>query len=161
MLLFIAGESGRAFTRRGDNPPPWAWWAFASGLLLALIHTGLAFATVHDWSHADAVRLTAAQTQALYGVPAGWGIYGNYLFFAVWLGDAWWWKTAPAGYERPRAVTWTLRAFYMLFIFNAVVVFVEGARRLAGLALVSWLARAWSSVSNDPERHAITMRKNT
>ncbi|HXG54196.1 MAG TPA: hypothetical protein VNJ03_02340 [Vicinamibacterales bacterium] len=161
MLLFIAGESGRAFTRRGYDPPRWAWWAFATGLLLAIVHTGLAFATVHDWSHDVAVRVTAMQTQAVYGVPVGWGIYGNYLFFAVWFADAWWWKAAPAGFIRPRAATWTLRAFYFIIIFNAVVVFVDGARRLAGFALVSWLARAWSAVSNDSEGDTIKRRKHT
>lgn len=158
MLCFVAGESGRAFTRRGSAPPRWALWVFATGLLLAIVHTLLAFASIHNWSHADAVMTTAVQTQIVYGVPVGGGIYVNYLFFAVWLADAWWWKAAPGGYERPRAVTWTLRAFYMLIIFNAVVVFVDGARRMAGLALVSWLARAWSSRSGPREPRQMPLR---
>lgn len=144
MLCFAVGESGRAFTRPREATPPWAWWIFSFGLVLALVHTVLAFDVVHHWSHADAIRNTADQTEAVFGVPVGRGIYGNYLFFAVWLADAVWWRMAPAGYERPPVVTWTMRAFYMLVIVNGVVIFVDGARRIAGLALVTWLARIWS-----------------
>ncbi|HJR61454.1 MAG TPA: hypothetical protein VJ813_18730 [Vicinamibacterales bacterium] len=142
LLLFAAAETGRAFAVRGSTPPGWAWWAFTLGLALALIHTLLSFHIVHDWDHADAVRSTALQTQATYGVPAGWGVYVNYAFFAVWLADAWWWRAAPRA-VRPPAVTWTLRAFYMIVIFNAAVVFAIGPRRILGLVLVSWLARVW------------------
>lgn len=144
MLLFAAGESGRAFTPRGSSPPRWAWWTFATGLLLAIVHTLLAFAVIHNWSHADAVLSTAIQTQSIYGVAFGGGIYVNYLFLAAWLADAWWWRTSPRDYIRPAAAVWTLRAFYMVMIFNATVVFATGFRRVLGLLLVSWLARAWS-----------------
>lgn len=144
MLLFAAGESGRSFTPRASAPPRWAWWAFATGLVLALVHTLIAFAVVHQWSHADAVVSTAMQTASVYGVPFSGGIFVNYIFFAVWLADAWWWRTSPRNYVRPAAAVWTLRAFYMVIIFNAAVVFASGLRRVLGLLLVSWLARAWS-----------------
>jgi len=143
LALFVAGETGRGLTPRGSRPPAWAWWAFTLGLALALIHTLLSFHIVHDWVHADAVRTTAAQTEAMYGVAVGWGVYVNYVFFAVWLADAWWWRAAAATPVRPPEVTWTLRAFYMIVIFNAAVVFATGPRRLIGLVLVSWLARVW------------------
>lgn len=145
MLLFAAGESGRSFTPRGSAPPRWAWWAFATGLVLAIVHTLIAFALVHQWSHADAVVKTAALTESIYGVPFGGGIYFNYLFLAAWLADVWWWRTSPRDYVRPAAATWTLRAFYMVMLFNATVVFASGFRRVVGLLLVSWLARAWST----------------
>jgi len=144
LALFVAGETGRSFARPRLAPPPWAWWAFIVGLLLALAHTLLSFAIVHDWVHDDAVRATAMQTEAMFGVSAGWGVYVNYLFFAVWFADAWWWRAAPARYARPMAVTWTLRAFYMIVIFNAAVIFAAGWRRVLGLLLVSWLSRVWS-----------------
>jgi hypothetical protein len=142
LVLFVAGETGRAFASRDSRPPVWAWWTFTLGLALALIHTFLSFHIVHQWDHADAVRSTALQTQAMYGVAVGWGVYVNYVFFAVWLADAWWWRASP-GARRSPAVTWTLRAFYMIVIFNAAVVFAAGPKRLLGLALVSWLSRAW------------------
>ena len=144
LIFFSIGESGRAFTGARRKPPAWAWWIFVAGLLLAVAHTLLAFEAVHNWSHADAVAATAARTQAVFGVDAGSGVYVNYLFFAVWLADAWWWRAAPAGYARPQSTTWLLRAFYMVIIFNAAVVFVDGLRRVFGLVIVSWLARVWS-----------------
>ena len=144
LICFSVGESGRTFTRARAMPPAWAWWIFSTGLVLAVIHTLIAFDTVHHWSHEDAISVTAAQTQAVFGVDVGGGVYVNYLFFAVWLADAWWWKAAPAGYARPAIVTWMLRAFYMVIIFNAAVVFVNGIRRVFGLVIVSWLVRLWS-----------------
>jgi len=144
LVCFSVGESGRTFTAAREKPPGWAWWTFSAGLLLAIVHTLIAFEAVHNWSHADAISVTAAQTQAKFGVSAGGGVYVNYLFFAVWLADAWWWKASPAGYARPRVITWCLRAFYMVIIFNAAVVFVDGLRRVFGLIIVSWLARLWS-----------------
>jgi hypothetical protein len=149
LALFVIGETGRAFARH-RSPPGWAWWAFTLGLVLAIIHTLISFDIVHGWVHDDAVRATAIQTEAMFGVSAGWGVYVNYLFFAVWLADAWWWRSAPAGYLRPAAITWTLRAFYMVVIFNAAVIFAVGWRRLMGLVLVSWLSRTWSAGVTTP-----------
>jgi hypothetical protein len=160
MLLFAAGESARSLTRRGSDPPPWAWWAFAAGLALGVVHTLVAFADVHHWSHADAVRSTAAQTAAIYGVPFGAGIYMNYVFLATWLADAWWWRASPRGYVRPAIAVWSLRAFYMVIIFNAAVVFAGGLRRIAGLVLVSWLVRLWTPgvAAERPLNHARSRR---
>ena len=143
LVLFITGETGRSLTRRGSLSPWWAWWLFTLGLALALIHTVLAFELVHNWVHGNAVRATARQTQAMFGLSVGWGVYVNYLFFAVWSADAWWWRVSPELQRRPRIITWTLRAFYMMVIFNGAVVFAAGGRQVVGLLLVSWLARIW------------------
>ena len=150
LILFAAGETGRVFRRPDGSSPPWAWWAFALGLLFALIHTVIAFDVVHNWVHEDAVRSTAMQTEAVFGIAAGWGVYVNYLFFAVWLADSWWWRIERAPYTRPTVVTWTLRVFYMVMIFNGAVVFASGIRRLLGILIVSWLARLWIGVSPAP-----------
>ena len=143
LALFVAGESGRSFSPPGRKPPAWAWWLFIAGWIAAIVHTLIAFDVVHGWSHDAAVQSTASQTEAMFGKPAGAGVYVNYVFFAVWLADAWWWKAALPGYVRPAAVTWALRAFYLVIIINAAVVFVPGGRRIIGLVLVSWLARIW------------------
>ena len=144
LILFCIGETGRAFTGAREKPPAWAWWAFTAGLLLAVVHTVIAFDAVHHWSHEDAISVTAAQTKAVFGVGVGAGLYVNYVFFGIWLADLCWWKAAPATHVRPRAITWMLRAFYMVIIFNAAVVFVDGLRRVFGLVIVSWLTRVWS-----------------
>lgn len=143
MALFAAGELGRSRADPARRPPAWAWWAFAAGLTLAVSHTLLAFAVVHGWSHTDAVRATAVQTAALYGVTFGGGVYINYAFLGVWLADAWWWRASPDVHARPRAVVLTLRAFYLLIIVNAAVVFAVGWRRAAGLAIVAAMFAAW------------------
>lgn len=143
LALFVAGESGRSFARPGTRPPAWSWWAFAAGAALAVAHTLLSFDLVYHWNHAAAVRATAEQTRALYGIEAGWGLYVNYLFLAVWIGDVLWWRAAPEA-VRPAAATWTLRAFYMVIVFNGALVFAAGLRKILGLLMVSWLARVWS-----------------
>ena len=144
LVLFAAGESGRSFARPGTPPPAWAWWTFTAGLALAIVHTLISFHVVHAWDHGNAVRSTAAQTEAMFGIAAGWGVYVNYAFFAVWLADAWWWRASP-GAVRPALATWFLRAFYLIVIFNAAVVFAAGVRRILGLVLVSWLSRVWTA----------------
>jgi hypothetical protein len=144
LLLFVAGDTGRSFAHRGSRPPEWAWWAFTLGLLLALIHTVLAFDIVHNWVHDDAVLSTAQQTEAVFGVSVGWGVYVNYVFYGVWLTDAVWWRVSPDLHRRPAAVTWALRIFYLIIILNAAVIFAVGWRRILGLLLVSWLVRVWT-----------------
>ena len=112
--------------------------------MLALIHTAIAFSVVHQWVHSDAVLATARQTEDVFGVAVGWGVYVNYLFYAVWMADAAWWRQSPNLSQRPSALTWTLRAFYMVIIINAAVIFAAGPRRVLGILIVSWLARMWA-----------------
>ena len=144
LLLFVIGETGRTRTGHGSAPPSWAWWTFTLGLALAVGHTLLSFGIVHGWAHDDAVRATAAQTEQVFGVAVGWGVYVNYLFFAVWFADVVWWRLAPRHYVRPAMSSWALRAFYFIVIFNAAVVFAAGPRRVLGLAIVGWLTLIWS-----------------
>ena len=141
MVLFAAGESGRSFASRGEAPPRWAWWAFTLGLGLAIVHTLLSFGIVHDWSHTDAVNVTARQTAAIYGVAFGGGLYVNYLFLATWLGDSVWWRISGAA---SGPILWLLRALYLVIIGNAAIVFASGWRRIFGAVLVSWLVRVWA-----------------
>ena len=142
LTLFVVGETGRSFAGKSLARPSWPWWAFVAGLLLTTVHVVLAFDIVHNWVHEDAVRSTAAQTEATFGVAVGWGVYVNYVFIAVWFADAWWWRAAPTARRSP-AITWTLRAFYMVMIVNGAIVFAAGAKRLLGIALVSWLCICW------------------
>lgn len=153
LALFTAGDVARS--RRPLTPPRWAWWAFASGLVLALAHALLAFALVHGWSHEDAVRTTAAQTEGVFGLAVGAGVYVNYVFFAVWAADAAWWRLASSA--RPVAATWTLRAFYLVMILNGAVIFAADWRRVPGAALVCALVLGWT-VPRAPSRpHAVTL----
>ena len=142
MALFAGAEVARSRTPSERRPPAWAWWASAAGLTLAIVHTLLAFAVVHRWSHAAAVETTAVQTAAVYGVAFAGGVYVNYVFLGAWLADVWWWRASPGA--RPRVLVAALRAFYLLIIVNAAVVFAAGWRRAAGLAIVAALVAAWA-----------------
>jgi hypothetical protein len=150
LALFAIGETGRSLPIFKRAPPAWAWWAFSLGLALAIFHTLLAFDLVHNWVHASAVRSTAMQTEAVFGLSVGWGVYVNYVFFIVWLLDAWAWRTRR---QLPAKLTWILRAFYMVMIVNGAVIFAAGARRLLGSAIVTWLAVAWVVSPAPPAPH--------
>ena len=134
LTLFVLGEVGRSKGARH-----WARALSAAGLVLALVHTVLAFDVFHQWSHTDAVLSTAQQTQEVFGIRFGAGVYVNYLFFAVWLLDLVLWRPVGA----PSRGVWILRAFYLLIIFNGAVVFASGWRRLAGMVLVAVLVGVW------------------
>ena len=64
---------------------------------------------------------------------SGSGLYLNYLFTLVWLVDAaaWWcWPRWPGNHAR-----WALLAihgFFLFMVFNATVVFEQGATRVFG-----------------------------
>jgi hypothetical protein len=104
----------------------------------------LAMAVRHAWSHDAAVAETARQTAAVFGVNWGGGVYVNYLFTASWLAESWWWRVNSDGYARmPKAVLWTLRAFYFTVIVNAAIVFASPARRMAGALLAIVLLWTW------------------
>jgi hypothetical protein len=120
-----------------------AFWT--AGALLALIHSVAAFIVFYGGSHEMARIETARQTAALTGVAFSGGIYLNYLFLVVWLGDAAWWWAAPTSYRsRPRALTLAIRGFIFFIIVNGAVVFADGWARLVGvLAVMMAAAGVW------------------
>ncbi|HEX2457325.1 MAG TPA: hypothetical protein VHI99_26740, partial [Vicinamibacterales bacterium] len=96
---------------------------------------------------------TAEQTAAVYGIRWGGGVYVNYVFLAVWLAEAAWWRTNAAGYlSRPMLVTSVLRTFYLIVLVNAAVVFAAPSRRVAGVILISVLLWIWRPVTVQPRR---------
>lgn len=147
LALFAAGEAVKR--ARGVSSRP-AWRLWAAGAVACAIHVVIAFAIRYGWSHDAAIRETARQTAAVYGLDWGGGVYVNYLFVAVWAIEAWWWRTDPARYAaRPRALTWTLRAFYVVIVLNAAVIFARPPARWPGLALTAVLAWTWRDIPRD------------
>jgi hypothetical protein len=132
LILFAAGAAGRR------HHAAWARWSWVAGVLLLVIHIGIAMATAHDWSHAAAIAATARATNAVFGLDWGGGVYANYLFLIVWAADTALWHA-----RRPRAITWTLRIFYLVMILNAAVIFAAGSRRFLGAAIVGTLLWSW------------------
>lgn len=145
LALFVAGDVGRVRRHR------WGWWAWAIGVTLISIHVILAMAVAHGWSHASAVAATAKATSAVYGVDWGGGVYANYLFIAVWLAETIAWRADPTAVDRRSPwLQWTLRAFYLVMILNAAVVFVPSWRKWFGVAIVATLL--WNWVAGDIRR---------
>ena len=139
LVLFAIAESWRA-----GRQHPWAWRAFAAGLLLCVVHIVIAFAYTHGWSHSAAVAATASQTRAVYGLDWGGGIFVNYVFVAVWAADAWLWRRALQRRVPPSTMLhWPLRIFYGIVVLNAAVIFAAGFRRALGLALIVSLLYVW------------------
>ncbi len=109
--------------------------SWSLGFLAFLAHLFAAFHLGHHWSHADAYR----QTEATSGV--GEGIFVNYLFGVVWLGDALWLAVWPDRYaRRSRWVGWFVHGFLAFIAFNATVIYGSGVARWVGVAIFAILA---------------------
>jgi hypothetical protein len=134
-LAFAAWFAGLARIPRQVSPgharrSAGIWLA---GSLVMVLHTALAFQVHHDWSHAAAVIDTARQTRELTGLNWGGGVWLNYLFAFVWLGDAAWRRTQPEAHaRRPRWLAVTTHAFLAFIWFNATVVFGSWPMRVVG-----------------------------
>jgi hypothetical protein len=131
LALFVLAEIGRGPLADGVRPASWVRFAYIAGALLAVGHAILVFHLRYDWNHETAVRETARQGAALYGVEFRGGLYLNYLFIALWLVAGWRWTH------------WLWRGFVLLMIVNGAVVFVRPAARPLGAALVALLIWAW------------------
>ncbi len=127
---------------------------WTAGCVLLVAHIAAAFHYYHAWDHADAVESTARQTQQAIGRSFGGGIYFNYVFAGVWLGEVALWWLAPTAFERrPRWLAWAVQGFMAFMVFNAVIVFEEGATRWCGvvvaLVLVALGVRKWQAMRRE------------
>ena len=116
------------------------------GCLAFLFHVFCAFQFYHLWSHADAYAVTARRTAEMVGWHWGGGLYANYVFTLVWLADViYWWRGLELYETRRRAVAWSVRGFLAFLVFNAAVVFAEGAMRWVSLGVCLFLLayRGW------------------
>jgi hypothetical protein len=120
-------------------------FGWLAGGLVMLVHVVLAFQFRHHWSHAAAIVETARQTEELTGFDRGGGVWLNYLFTAVWLGDAFWRVLQPESHAaRPGWLRAGVHGFLAFMWFNATVVFGSAAIQIAGVTAFGWLAvQAW------------------
>ena len=143
LSLYVAGEIVKA-ARRGDESFRPARRLNTAGCAAFLAHVAAAFHFYHHWSHAAAYADTARQTVEFSGWNWGGGLYLNYLFALVWLGQVVWAWANPGGYlQPPKWRTWVVRGFFLFMMFNGAVVFVHGAIRWFGLVLCLALVVCW------------------
>jgi hypothetical protein len=117
---------------------------WSAGCFALLIHVAFAFHFYHGWSHLAAWESTAKETRAVTGLNWGGGVYVNYLFAAVWGADVFWWWVRPQSYQnRHRIVEWSVQGFLAFILFNATVVFGNGAIRWGGLWTIALFVRYW------------------
>jgi hypothetical protein len=131
LALLVVAEAGKGPLATGGRPPWWAWPAWITGALLAIVHAIVAFAVRYNWDHASAVHATAAQAAGIYGVAWNGSLYVNYVFLALWLLAAWSWQH------------WAWRVFVMMMIVNGAIVFARPMARPFGGILVAVLCWAW------------------
>lgn len=135
--------------RRGWDRAARLCWTVACGALLA--HVACAFHFYHRWSHEAAYLDTARQTNEVFGLDWGGGLYINYALMTGWVLDVtWWWLAGLDSYRRrpwPLIVAW--HGFLVFIIFNATAVFKAGVARWAGLCLCLGLCLAWGFVARD------------
>ena len=144
LLLFVVGQLGQRTIAAGGPTCACTSWLWFAGAIVCSIHIIVALAVRHGWSHQSSIEATAAQTAAVYGLHWGGGVYFNYLFAGLWLAESVWWSINPGSFvSRPPAAVFIVRAFYLLIIVNAAIVFAAPSRRFAGAVLVLGLLWAW------------------
>lgn len=141
LLAWVVGEWRRCAGRGTKAAGRREWTA---GALAALGHAAAAFHFRHGWSHTAAAAETARQTVAVTGLDWGGGLYVNYLFLAVWTGDAaWWWLNPETFGRRPKALDRAVHTFLLFMFVNGAVVFARGPIRVVGTAAVLAVIAAW------------------
>jgi hypothetical protein len=145
ILAYTVGAAAFALSRnrhRGDSVARVAW---SVACLSLFAHVMSAFHFYHGWRQSAAYVETARQTNEMFGLNWGGGLYINYALLIFWIVDvAWWWLRGLDGYRRrpwPLVATW--HGFLIFIIFNATVVFKTGFTRWAGLGLCLGLGIVW------------------
>lgn len=93
-----------------------ARWFWTVGCGLFLLHMAAAFHFQHDWSHAAAWEHVRQRTLETVGWSSGIGLYINYAFVLLWVGDAicWWWLVDWPKKRWPYRIVQAVFAFLMI-----------------------------------------------
>jgi hypothetical protein len=138
IVATVAWAIGEALMRRSPTSDRLARAIWTIGIALALTHVLLAFQLVYAWSHEAAVTATVNQAAERFGFGWRGGIYVNYGFLAVWLGDlCWWWVAPHSRAARDRRIEMARFTFFTFMFLNGAVVFASGIGRLVGIASVA------------------------
>lgn len=139
---YVAGAAVFALSR-GRNG--WARLMFTVACLALLAHVACAYHFYHGWSHDSAYLDTARQTNEVFGLDWGGGLFINYALLTGWVLDVTlWWRAGLDSYRRrPWVIVAAWHGFLLFIIFNATVVFKTGVARWAGLFVCVCLCLAW------------------
>ena len=151
---YAAGAAALALSRERYG------WESAARLAWTVACVGLL-------AHAAAYLDTARQTEEVFGLNWGGGLYVNYALLAGWVLDVtWWWAGGLAAYRRrPRPLAAAWHGFLIFIIFNATVVFKTGPARWAGLCLCAGLCLVWwlaarGNLAGGPGKRPLTVAED-
>lgn len=137
--------------------------AWTTGCASLIAHIICAFQFYHGWSHESAYRDTARQTEEVFGLNWGGGLFINYVLLIAWVVDiAWWWLSGLDSYRsRPWPLVAVWHGFIVFIIFNATVVFADGIVRWVGLCICASLCFAWFLIARQwSTRTQVTLGDN-
>jgi hypothetical protein len=164
---FAAGAAAFALSRRRRGWESAARLAWTFGCVGLLAHVACAFHFYHGWSQRAAYVDTARQTDEVFGLDWGGGLYINYALLAGWVLDVtlWWARGLDAYRRRPWPLSAAWHGFLIFIVFNATVVFKEGPARWAGLCLCLGLCLVWwlaarGNLTLGPDRRTLTAAKD-
>lgn len=145
ILGYAAGTAAFALSRNRHRWDSLARLAWTIGCVGLLVHVICAFHFYHAWSHSAAYRETARQTDEMFGLNWGGGLYVNYALMIGWVLDvSWWWLRGIDSYRgRPAPLLVAWHGFLIFIIFNATVVFKTGFVRWTGLCICLGLFLVW------------------
>jgi hypothetical protein len=144
LVCFVAGEFGKRRQLANPSSARWTWLVWATGVMLAIVHSLLALVVAYDLDHSRAVVVAAERAGAVYGVAWRGSLYVNYVFIAWWAAETAWWHHAPAAYlTRPSIIEWSWRAVALIIWANGAVIFASGAGRIAGVPMLMALLYIW------------------
>jgi len=145
LLLYVIAEWVKAARPGGQfDTNTTGRWLNTLGCAAFLAHVAFAFHFYHSWSHWKAYAHTARQTAEWFGWSWGGGLYFNYAFALLWVGEVVWSWASPISHRaRSMWMTILVRVFFFFMMFNGAVVFARGAGRWFGLVLCLLLAGAW------------------
>jgi hypothetical protein len=121
-------------------------WTLACASLIA--HYIFAFQFYHSWSHTSAYVDTARQTERVFSINWGGGLFINYALLMLWIADVgwWWWAGLQSYSRRPLSLLIVWHSFFVFIIFNATVVFEDGIQRWVGLTVCLILCLSWTII---------------
>mgnify|MGYP003286478304 CR=1 FL=1 len=139
IFAFCSSPRGRTQWESGAR----VLWTVACASLI--VHFISAFQFYHGWSHATAYVDTARQTEEVFGLNWGGGLFVNYALLIAWMVDiAWWWRSGLDSYrKRPWLLIAAWHGVLIFIIFNATVVFGDGIVRWLGLGICVLLTLSW------------------